>query len=49
VDLTRKTLFENDSLQIGLFAARPASDACGEVERQGSHVVVLKRSCTNKR
>jgi AraC family transcriptional regulator len=41
VDLIRKTLFESDSLQIGLFVARPASDACGDVERQGSHVVVL--------
>jgi len=41
VDLIRKTLFESDSLQIGLFAARPSSDACGDVERQYSHVVVL--------
>ena len=41
MDLIRKTLLETDSLQIGLFAARPVSDACGDVERQGSHVVVL--------
>ena len=41
MDLIRKTLLETDSLQIGLFAARPKSDACGDVERQDSHVVVL--------
>jgi AraC-like DNA-binding protein len=34
-------LFENDSLQIALFEVRPASDACGDVERQACHVVVL--------
>jgi len=41
VDIIRRTLFASDTLNIGLFAARPVSDACGEVERQGSHVVVL--------
>jgi hypothetical protein len=41
VDVVRKTLFASGTLTIGVFAARPASDACGEVERQGSHVVVL--------
>jgi AraC family transcriptional regulator len=41
VDVVRRTLFECDSLNIGMFAARPATDACGEVERQASHVVVL--------
>jgi hypothetical protein len=41
VDIIRRTLFASDTLDIGLFAARPVSDACGEVERQGSHVVVL--------
>jgi AraC-like DNA-binding protein len=41
VEVTRKTLFESDTLQIGLFGARPANDACGEVERQDRHVVVL--------
>jgi AraC family transcriptional regulator len=41
VDVVRRTLFEFDSLNIGVFAARPASDAGGDVERQGSHVVVL--------
>jgi AraC-like DNA-binding protein len=41
VDITRRTLFENSGLQIALFEARPASDACGDVERQGAHVMVL--------
>jgi AraC family transcriptional regulator len=41
VDIIRRTLFASDTLDIGLFAARPVSDACGEVERQASHVVVL--------
>jgi len=41
VDATRATLFEGDNLQIGQFEARPVSDACGDVEWQGSNVVVL--------
>lgn len=41
MDVTRKTLFESATLQIGAFAARPVSDACGEVEWQRSNVVVL--------
>jgi hypothetical protein len=41
VDVLRRTLFESDSLNIGVFAARPATDACGTVERQSMHVVVL--------
>jgi AraC family transcriptional regulator len=41
MDVIRKTLLESGTLQIGLFAAHPASDACGDVERQGSNVVVL--------
>jgi AraC family transcriptional regulator len=41
VEITRATLFESDALQIGLFAARPVSDTCGNVERQSSNVVVL--------
>lgn len=36
-----KTLFTGDALQIGLFQAPPLSDACGHVERQSSHAVVL--------
>jgi AraC-like DNA-binding protein len=34
-------LFEGDTLQIGLFEARPSSDACGEVERQNLNAIVL--------
>jgi AraC-like DNA-binding protein len=41
VDAVRRTLFESAMLQIGLFEARPVSDACGDVEQQGSNVVVL--------
>ena len=41
VDVIRKTLLDRDSLQIGLFEARPRSDACGDVERQDASVVVL--------
>jgi AraC family transcriptional regulator len=41
VDAIRRTLFASDTLQIGAFAARPVSDACGDVERQGINVVVL--------
>jgi AraC-like DNA-binding protein len=37
-------LFESETLQIGLFASRPRSDACGEVERQSSHALVLPLS-----
>jgi AraC-like DNA-binding protein len=40
-DVNRRTLFASGILQIGLFAARPLSDACGDVERQDSNVVVL--------
>jgi len=39
--IIRRSLFESDAIRIGSFAARPASDACGEVERQNEHVVVL--------
>ena len=41
MDVIRKTLFASDSLEIGLFAARPHSDACGDVERQRANVLVL--------
>ena len=41
MQVTRRTLFESGTVQIGLFAAQPVSDACGELERQGSNVVVL--------
>ena len=39
--VTRRTLFESNTLQIGLFEARDVSENCGEVERQSSNVVVL--------
>jgi AraC family transcriptional regulator len=39
--VTRRSLFESETLQIGLFEARPRSDACGEIERQKSNVIVL--------
>ena len=42
--ISRKTLFENGWLQIGVFEARPASDACGEVERQSLNAVALPLS-----
>jgi AraC family transcriptional regulator len=41
VAVTRRTLSESDTLHISLFEAYPASDACGDVERQSSNVVVL--------
>src|SRR5262245_36052822 len=39
--VTRKSLFESTTLQIGLFEARGVSDACGDVERQDRNAVVL--------
>jgi AraC family transcriptional regulator len=41
MQVTRRSLFESDTLQIGLLEARPISDACGDVEWQNSNVVVL--------
>jgi len=41
VDIRRSGLFESDALQVGLFEARPSSDACGDVERQGANAIVL--------
>jgi AraC family transcriptional regulator len=41
VETIRNILFTSDTLQIGSFQARPLSDACGDVERQSSHAVVL--------
>lgn len=37
----RKTLFAGEALQIGSFWAQPLSDACGDIERQSSNIVVL--------
>jgi AraC-like DNA-binding protein len=44
VEIRRKTLFESETLQIGLFESRPNSDACGEVERQSLNAIVLPLS-----
>ena len=41
MQITRKSLFENTTLQIGRFTVRPRSDACGDVERQDRNAVVL--------
>ena len=39
--VTRKSLFDSATLQIGLFEARAVSDRCGDVERQDRHAVAL--------
>jgi AraC family transcriptional regulator len=44
VTVTRRTLFESKTLQIGFFEARDVSEKCGEVERQSRNVVVLPLS-----
>jgi AraC-like DNA-binding protein len=44
VEVTRRTLFESETLHIGWVQVRPESDACGDVERQDSNVVVLPLS-----
>jgi AraC family transcriptional regulator len=44
VQVTRRTLLQSEALQIGLFEARPRSDACGDVERQSLNAVVLPLS-----
>ena len=44
MEVIRKTLFENGSLQIGSVDTRPLSDTCGDVERQSLNVVVLPLS-----
>jgi AraC family transcriptional regulator len=41
MQITRKSLFESTTLQIGLFEARGVSKACGDVERQDRNAVVL--------
>jgi AraC family transcriptional regulator len=41
VEFIRKTLLAGQALQIGSFWARPASDACGDIERQSSNAIVL--------
>jgi hypothetical protein len=44
VEISRKTLFESGTLQIGLVESRPRSDACGDVERQDRNAMVLPLS-----
>jgi hypothetical protein len=44
VEITRRTLFEGDRLQILFFGARNVSDKCGDVERQDRNLVVLPLS-----
>jgi AraC-like DNA-binding protein len=39
--ITRKSLFQSATLQIGLFEARGVTDACGDVEQQDRNAVVL--------
>src|ERR1700750_3327979 len=41
MEIRRTKLFESETLQIGLFESRPRSDACGEIERQSLHAIVL--------
>jgi AraC family transcriptional regulator len=41
MEIIRRTLFASEALQIGWFEARPVTDACGDVERQGANVIVL--------
>jgi AraC-like DNA-binding protein len=41
LQITRISLFNSATLQIGLFEARGVSDVCGDVERQNRHAVVL--------
>jgi hypothetical protein len=41
MNVTRRSLFESKALQIGMFEARPTSDACGAIEWQTANVVVL--------
>ena len=41
MQVTRTSLFQSTTLQIGLFEARGVSDRCGDVERQDRNAVVL--------
>jgi AraC family transcriptional regulator len=41
MDIVRQDLFAGETLQIGLFQARPTSDACGDIERQHCNALVL--------
>jgi AraC family transcriptional regulator len=41
MQVVRKTLLSSEMLEIGLFCARPTSDACGGIERQVTNALVL--------
>lgn len=41
MEIRRRTLFESDTLQVGLVETRANSDACGEIERQSLNAIVL--------
>ena len=41
MDVIRRTLLESETVRIDRIEARPVSDACGDVERQDSNVMVL--------
>src|SRR5438876_4902751 len=42
--ISRRTLFESETLQISLFEARGVTDACGDVERQSQNAIALPLS-----
>lgn len=44
MDITRRSLFAGATLTVGLFHARPVTDACGDIERQSSSAIVLPLS-----
>jgi AraC family transcriptional regulator len=44
LEISRKTLFESETLQIGLFEARDVTDVCGDVERQSRNAIALPLS-----
>src|SRR5438552_18885410 len=44
LEISRKTLFESETLQISLFEARDVTDACGDVERQSQNAIALPLS-----
>jgi AraC-like DNA-binding protein len=39
--IVRRSLFDSEPIRIASFAVDPVSDACGDVESQGEHVMVL--------
>jgi AraC family transcriptional regulator len=41
MQVRRRTFFQSSFLHMGAFELRPTTDACGEVEEQDKHVIVL--------